>query len=74
MEKERVMNLKLRIQRNLLIFLSQIKKHLNLSFDVAPKGLDTNAQSISGVQPTAQVTFEIGGKFCAEIRCVLNMC
>ena len=50
------------------------KTYLNLSFDVALKGLDTNAQSISGVQPTAQVTFEVGGKFCAEIRCALNMC
>ena len=44
----------------------------NLSSDVAPKGLDTNAQSNSYVQPTALTTFEIGYKLCDEIRWALK--
>ena len=51
--------------------LSQ-KTSSNLSSDVAPKGLDTNTQSNSYVQPTALVIFEIGDKLCTKIRWVLK--
>ena len=74
MEKERVLNLKLRKQRKLLIFLKPSRKtsSSNLSSDVAPKGLDTNTQFNSYVQPTALANFEIGDKLCTEIRWTLT--
>ena len=73
MEKGRIMTLKLWKQRKLLIFLmSSRKTSSNLSSDVGPKGLDTNIQSSSYVQPTALVIFEIGYKLCTQGRWVLK--
>ena len=59
------------MQRNLLIFLNQVEKH-NLQTFRAPKGLDTNTQSNSYVQPAALVISEIGDKLCTKIRWVLK--